>query len=78
MIFILIGVVAQTGVEPACRLFHGHCYSPTPGQPWAALTDCQSLIVEEVGVEPTLTTIALGASVYNLHVAEITRSAVGV
>jgi len=33
---------------------------------------------EAVGVEPTLTTIALGASVYHLHVAGIARPAAGV
>lgn len=35
-------------------------------------------MAEAVGVEPTLTTIALGASVYHLHIAEMTRSAIGV
>ena len=35
-------------------------------------------VAEAVGVEPTLTTIALGTSVYHPHVAEITRPAIGV
>lgn len=36
------------------------------------------IFVEGAGIEPALTTIALGASVYRLHVAGITRPAVGV
>lgn len=37
-------VVERGGVEPPCRLFSGHYYLPTPGQPWGALTECQSLM----------------------------------
>jgi len=37
-------VVERAGVEPACRLFSGRDYSPTPGSTRGTLTKCQSLM----------------------------------